>query len=110
MAEPFILPETAAVLAGLAEQGGPHLAEMSAADMRATYLSMGALLDAPADADPDGPRAVEGLGARVPTDAGADRRGRDDRRGRVRDHDADGRARHGDGPAEVDAGPLGHRE
>ena len=51
MAEPFILPETAAVLAGLAEQGGPHLADMSAADMRATYLSLGALLDAPAHAD-----------------------------------------------------------
>lgn len=51
MAEPFVLPETAAVLAGLAEQSGPHLADMSAADMRATYLQLGALFDAPPDAD-----------------------------------------------------------
>ena len=47
MAAPFVLPEVAAVLAGLAEQGGPHLADMSAADMRATYLQLGALFDAP---------------------------------------------------------------
>lgn len=45
--EPFVLPETAAVLAGLAEQGGPHLADMTAADMRSTYLQLGALFDAP---------------------------------------------------------------
>lgn len=49
MTAPFILPETAAVLAGLAEQGGPHLADMSAQDMRATYLQLGALFDAPAE-------------------------------------------------------------
>ncbi len=46
MAEPFVLPETAAVLAGLAALEGPHLADMSAADMRATYLQLGALFDA----------------------------------------------------------------
>ena len=45
MEEPFVLPETAAVLAGIAEQGGPHLADLSAADMRAVYLQMGALFD-----------------------------------------------------------------
>ena len=50
MAEPFVLPETAAVLAGLAAQGGPHLADMSAADMRATYLQLGALFDAAPEA------------------------------------------------------------
>jgi len=50
MAEPFVLPETAAVLAGLAAQGGPHLADMSAADMRATYLQLGALFDAQPEA------------------------------------------------------------
>nr|WP_243452942.1 alpha/beta hydrolase [Polymorphobacter multimanifer] len=50
MSGPFILPETAAVLAGVAEQGGPHLADMTAADMRATYLQMGAVFDVPAEA------------------------------------------------------------
>lgn len=45
MEQPFILPETAAVLAGIAEQGGPHLADLSAPDMRAVYLQMGALFD-----------------------------------------------------------------
>lgn len=47
MEQPFILPETAAVLAGIAEQGGEHLADMSAADMRAAYQQMGALFDTP---------------------------------------------------------------
>ncbi|WP_353230020.1 alpha/beta hydrolase [Novosphingobium sp.] len=47
MEQPFVLPETAAVLAGIAEQGGQHLADMPAADMRATYLQMGALFDLP---------------------------------------------------------------
>ena len=47
MEQPFVLPETAAVLAGIAEQGGPHLADLSAADMRATYQQMGALFDTP---------------------------------------------------------------
>lgn len=50
MEQPFVLPETAAVLAGIAAQGGPHLADMSAADMRATYLQMGALFDTPPEA------------------------------------------------------------
>jgi len=50
MTEPFVLPEVAAVLAGLAEQEGPHLADMTAADMRATYLQLGALFDAQPDA------------------------------------------------------------
>ncbi|WP_298192963.1 alpha/beta hydrolase [Novosphingobium sp.] len=45
MEEPFVLPETAAVLAGIAEQGGPHLADLSATDMRAVYQQMGALFD-----------------------------------------------------------------
>lgn len=45
MEEPFVLPETAAVLAGIAEQGGPHLADLPASDMRAVYLQMGALFD-----------------------------------------------------------------
>jgi acetyl esterase len=47
MTQPFILPEVAAVLAAGAEHGGPHLADLSAADMRATYQQMGALFDAP---------------------------------------------------------------
>lgn len=47
MEQPFVLPETAAVLAGIAEQGGEHLADMSVADMRATYQLMGALFDMP---------------------------------------------------------------
>lgn len=51
MEQPFILPEVAAVLAAGAEQGGPHLADLSAADMRATYQQMGALFDAPPAAD-----------------------------------------------------------
>jgi acetyl esterase len=49
MDQPFVLPEVAAVLAAGAEQGGPHLADMSAVDMRATYLQMGALFDASAE-------------------------------------------------------------
>lgn len=60
MEEPFVLPETAAVLAGIAEQGGPHLADLSATDMRAVYLQMGALFDVQSEAgvrwkDLDGP-------------------------------------------------------
>ena len=47
MERTFILPETAAVLAGIAEQGGEHLADMAAAGMRATYQQMGVLFDAP---------------------------------------------------------------
>ena len=50
MTETFVLPETAAVLAGLAAQEGPHLADMSATDMRATYLQLGALFDAAPEA------------------------------------------------------------
>ena len=50
MTDAFVLPETAAVLAGLAAQEGPHLADMSAADMRATYLQLGALFDAAPEA------------------------------------------------------------
>lgn len=50
MGTPFVLPETSAVLSGLAEQGGPHLADMSASEMRATYLQLGALFDEPPDA------------------------------------------------------------
>ena len=49
MAGVFILPETAALLAGLAAGGGAHLADMSAADMRATYGQLGALFDVAAD-------------------------------------------------------------
>jgi acetyl esterase len=56
----FVLPETAALLAGLAAQDGPHLADMSATDMRATYLQLGALFDRPPEpgvrhTDFDGP-------------------------------------------------------
>lgn len=47
MEQPFVLPEVAAVLAAGAEQGGPHLADLSAQDMRATYQQMGALFDSP---------------------------------------------------------------
>lgn len=50
MGEPFVLPETAAVLAGLAAQEGPHLADMTADEMRATYLQLGALFDVPVEA------------------------------------------------------------
>lgn len=60
MAAPFVLPETAAVLAGLAEQRGPHLADMSAPDMRATYLQLGALFDARAET---GVRSTDFVGA-----------------------------------------------
>lgn len=63
MEQPFILPETAAVLAGIAEQGGPHLADLSSADMRATYLQMGALFDTPPEA---GVRWVDLPGAGCP--------------------------------------------
>lgn len=49
MSGPVVLPETAALLAGLAAQGGPHLADMTAADMRATYGQLGALFDVAAD-------------------------------------------------------------
>ena len=49
MSAPFVLPECAAVLAGLAEQGGPSLADMSAADMRETYQQLGAVFDAPVE-------------------------------------------------------------
>lgn len=63
MAEPYVLPETAAVLAGLAAQEGPHLADMSAADMRATYLALGTMFDAPPEA---GVRSIDMTGAGVP--------------------------------------------
>ena len=49
MTAPFVLPECAAVLAGLAEQGGPSLSDMSAPDMRATYQQLGAVFDAPVE-------------------------------------------------------------
>lgn len=51
MTEPFILPETASVLGALAEQGGPHLADLAPADMRAVYLQLGTLFDAAPEAD-----------------------------------------------------------
>lgn len=49
MTQPFVLPEVSSLLASLAEQGGPHLADMSAADMRATYLQLGTAFDAPTE-------------------------------------------------------------
>lgn len=49
MSEPFVLPETAAVLELLAAQPGPHLAEMPAGDARAVYNVLGEMFDAPAD-------------------------------------------------------------
>ncbi|MCH7627437.1 alpha/beta hydrolase [Novosphingobium sp.] len=63
MVEPFVLPETAAVLAGLAAQEGPHLADMSAADMRATYGALGTMFDAPPEA---GVRSIDVQGGGVP--------------------------------------------
>lgn len=60
MSEPFVLPETAAVLELLAAQPGPHLAEMPAGDARAVFGVLGEMFDAPADGsvrtvDFDGP-------------------------------------------------------
>ncbi|KPF58452.1 hypothetical protein IP88_16555 [alpha proteobacterium AAP81b] len=60
MTAAFVLPETAALLAGLAAQEGPHLADMTAADMRATYRQLGALFDVAAEA---GVRTVDFAGA-----------------------------------------------
>ena len=48
---PFVLPETAAVLELVAAAEGPHLADLSAADMRAVYRQMGEVFDVPAEAD-----------------------------------------------------------
>ncbi len=56
MGQPFVLNETAVVLAGLAQQEGPHLADMTAADMRATYLALGTMFDAPPE---DGVRCID---------------------------------------------------
>ena len=50
MTQPFVLPETAAVLDLLAQQEGPHLADVSAEDARAVYHLLGTMFDA--DADP----------------------------------------------------------
>ena len=49
MSDPVILPETASLLALLAAEPGPHLADMPAGVARETYRQMGALFDAPAD-------------------------------------------------------------
>ncbi|MCB2049803.1 MAG: alpha/beta hydrolase [Novosphingobium sp.] len=49
MTEPFVLPETAAVIELLNAQEGPHLSELPAADMRAVYLQLGEAFDEPAD-------------------------------------------------------------
>lgn len=49
MTEPFVLPETAAVLDMLAAQPGPHLADMAPADARAIYHLLGQLFEEPAD-------------------------------------------------------------
>ncbi|MES2492976.1 MAG: alpha/beta hydrolase [Pseudomonadota bacterium] len=50
-AAPFVLPETAAVLELIAAAEGPHLAEMTAPEMRAVYRQMGEVFDVPAEAD-----------------------------------------------------------
>ena len=63
MSEPFVLPETAAVLAFLAAQEGPHLADMPATTMREVYLQLGAAFDEPAD---PAIRTVDFTGAGVP--------------------------------------------
>lgn len=47
---PFVLPETAAVLEFLAAQEGPHLADLSAQDMRAVYVQLGKAFDAEPEA------------------------------------------------------------
>ncbi len=60
MTSPFVLPETAAVLAGLAAQEGPHLGDMSATDMRETYRQLGAIFDTPPEA---GVRSADFSGA-----------------------------------------------
>jgi acetyl esterase len=49
MSDPVVLPETAALLALLAAQPGPHLADMPADVAREAYRQMGTLFDAPAD-------------------------------------------------------------
>lgn len=63
MSDPVVLPETASVLAFLASLEGPHLADMSAADMRETYLKLGAAFDEPADPSV---RTVDFTGAGIP--------------------------------------------
>ena len=49
MSGPFILPETQAILDLVVASGAPHLATLSAPDMRAVYRDMGAGFDAPAE-------------------------------------------------------------
>ncbi|GGY95663.1 alpha/beta hydrolase [Novosphingobium colocasiae] len=49
MSQPFVLPETQAVLDLLAAQPGPHLADLPAADARAVYHLLGDLFEEPAD-------------------------------------------------------------
>ena len=49
MSGPFILPETQAILDLVVASGSPHLATLSAPDMRAVYRDMGAGFDAPAE-------------------------------------------------------------
>ena len=63
MSKPFVHPDTAGVLALLAEQEGPHLADMPPADARAVYHLLGELFDHPAEADV---RAVDFAGGGCP--------------------------------------------
>lgn len=51
MTQPFVLPETAAVLEFLAAQNAPHLSTLPAADMRAVYSQLGEAFDMPPDTD-----------------------------------------------------------
>lgn len=51
MSGPFVLPETASILALVAASEAPHLATLPAADMRAVYRAMGEGFDLPAEDD-----------------------------------------------------------
>ena len=66
MSGPFVLPETQAVLDLVIASGGPHLATLSAPEMRAVYRDMGAGFDLPAE---NGVRKVDlshdGIGLRA---------------------------------------------
>ena len=66
MSGPFVLPETQAILDLVVAAGAPHLATLTAPEMRAVYRDMGAVFDLPAET---GVRKVdfahEGIGLRA---------------------------------------------
>lgn len=49
MTDPVVLPETAAVLEFLAAQEGPHLADLTAMEMREVFRQLGDVFDLPPD-------------------------------------------------------------